>query len=76
MVESLSIPFYATQSAKRSNPAKYPDNPREVIAGLGEAIRNTEKRIRNLKKSHADISEFELHLKALKSQLEKVRKDS
>ncbi len=74
MFKDTSISFFLMEKAKEFQPGVPPSDPREEVAGLEEAVKNTEKRIAEYKKDGADVSDLEFHLKNLKQRLEKARK--
>jgi len=75
MTKDYSVPFYLMDSKRRTNSDKWPDNKSEAIAGLEEAVRNTENKLSDYRKDGANTFELEFHLQVLKNKIESLRKN-
>jgi hypothetical protein len=59
---------------KEFNPGFAPDNPKEEMRGLEDAIEHTKQKIADYEKSGADVSDLKLHLENLLNRWREAEK--
>ena len=65
-----TTPFYLMVKAGEFKSGRPPEDSKQEVAGLQEAIEATRKKIEEDKSNGANISDLELHLRNLKRRLE------